>query len=304
MKRILWCAISVVFYISSFAQTDSTTANADTLTNMQADSIAARDNLRTNFPVSSPGDKQPVYKIKRSVDIPILAAGAVWSGYAFTKIYSKSHSTEDEILSLSKNNINGFDRWDVRPYSQSIDRFSFYPFYASTALPFLFLLGKETSHDFFKLCFLYLETMGITGLLYTGSVYFVDRYRPYAYSDQTSMDERLRGGAKNSFYAGHVALVATSTFFMAQAYADYHPDSKAKWVFYTLAGAATASMGYLRLAAGTHFPSDILLGAAQGTITGILIPHLHKNKGFNHPNLTIVPFGDGRSLGCSFFYHL
>ena len=74
--------------------------------------------------------------------------------------------------------------------------------------------------------------MSITGLLYTGSVYITNRYRPYVYSSESTIEQR--GGAKNSFYAGHVALVATSTFFMAKVYGDYHPDSKAKWVFYTL----------------------------------------------------------------------
>src|ERR1051326_2488519 len=78
------------------------------------------------------------------------------------------------------------------------------------------------------------------------------------------------------FYAGHVALVATSSFFMAHVYADYHPDSKVKWLMYTLAGAATGYTAYMRYRGGQHFPSDILLGITQGTLTGLLVPHFHK----------------------------
>ena len=49
----------------------------------------------------------------------------------------------------------------------------------------------------------------------------------------------------NSFFAGHVALVGTSVFFIAQTYADYHPDSRYKWAFYSgAARAMTALTGY------------------------------------------------------------
>ena len=146
--------------------------------------------------------------------------------------------------------------------------------------------------------------MSVTGLLYTGSTYFTNRYRPYAYSAETEIDQRIRGGAKNSFYAGHVAVVATSTFFMAQVYADYHPYSKIKWLFYGLASAATGTTAYLRQHGGLHFPSDILLGIAQGTLTGLLVPHFHKHPLIKNPNITIIPFYNSESGGFTFNYKL
>jgi len=309
MKRLLICtALMTLTTLVLCAQTDTLKQN-DTLQISQQDSVidlsagSARDSSGRNLPILPSGQKQPIYKLKPGVDIPIFVVGAGWSAYAFTKIYSKPHSTEEDILSLDKNNINGFDRWAVRPYSESLDKISYYPFFASMPLPFLFLFGN-TKKDFFKLTGLYLEAMSITGFLYTGSVYFVDRYRPYAYSDESTMDQRTRGGAKNSFYAGHVALVGTSTFFMAKVYADYHPDSKLKWFFYTLAGTTTAVTAYLRYRAGQHFPSDLLLGMAQGTLTGLLVPHFHKNKLIKNQNLTVLPFSTGRSLGMSLVYRL
>ncbi len=229
-------------------------AQIDTIPVVQKDTLAVRkDTLKDSLivdtvpiiPQTVTEAKQPVYKLKPGADIPITAVGSAWSLYAFSKIYSKEHSSEEKILSLRMSDINAFDRWAVRPFSESLDEVSYYQFFASMPLPFLFLTGKETKKDFFKLTFLYLEAMSITGFLYTGSVYVTDRYRPYAYSAESTMGQRTRGGAKNSFYAGHVALVATSTFFMSKVYADYHPDSKVKWLFYTLAGTATATTAYL-----------------------------------------------------------
>jgi len=266
-----------------------------------SDTILKADTARKVYSIGRTTD-QLIYKLKASRDIPVFLIGAAWSGYAFTKIYSKDRSSEDKILSLNKNDINGFDRWAVRPYSAQMGKNSNMIFYGAMPMPFLFLAFKDTRKDFFKLTYLYLEAMSITGLLYTSSVYFTNRYRPYTYSDETPMTWRTRGGAKNSFYAGHVALTATSTFFMAKVYADYNPDSKIKWLFYTLAGTATGTMAYFRHRGGFHFPSDLLLGITQGTLTGILVPHFHKNKLIKDPNLSLFPYTDGQANGLSLVY--
>jgi len=295
MKKYLCVAAAIILHVFSFGQEDS-------LRTIKTDSLAFADTLVKNYSINDIEIKQPVYKLKPIVDIPVFAIGAGWSGYAFTKIYSKERSSEEKILSLDVNDINGFDRWAVRPHSETVGDASNYIFYGSMALPFLFLTGKETRKDFFKLTFLYLEAMSITGLLYTGSVYFSNRYRPYAYSSETDMTWRTRGGAKNSLYAGHVALVATSTFFMAKVYADYYPESKIKWVLYGIASAATGTTAYLRYRGGFHFPSDILLGITQGTLAGILVPHFHKHKLIKDPNLSIMPYNNGESSGFTLRY--
>ena len=298
MKKYLCVAATMILYVFSFAQEDS-------LKVIKPDTLAIRDIIAVDSAFNKNVEiKQQVYKLKPAVDLPVFAVGAGWSAYAFTKIYSKDPSTEEKILSLDVDDINGFDRWAVRPHSETIGNTSDYLFYGSMALPALFLTGKQTRKDIFKLSFLYLEAMSVTGLFYTGSVYLTNRYRPYAYSDETEMSWRKRGGAKNSFYAGHVALVATSTFFMAKVYADYYPDSKAKWVFYSAAGLATGTMAYLRHRGGFHFPSDILLGIAQGTLTGILVPHFHKNRLIKDPNLSVRPYINGESNGLSVVYRL
>ena len=290
MIKYLCCIAALVLHFSSFAQEDRSKV-------VMNDSIVFRDTGFKNFSTKKYFSKEPVYKLKPGVDIPVFAVGAGWSGYAFTQIYSKDRSTEQKILSLDVNDINAFDRWAVRPHSETVSRNSNYVFVGSIPLPLLLLTGKETRKDFFKLSFLYLEAMSITGFLYTGSVYLTNRYRPYAYSSETDMTWRTRGGAKNSFYAGHVALVATSTFFMAKVYGDYHPESKIKWLFYGLASAATGTVAYLRHRGGFHFPSDILLGITQGTLTGLLVPHFHKNPLFKNQEVSLIPYSNGQSNG-------
>jgi membrane-associated phospholipid phosphatase len=218
------------------------------------------------------------YKLRPGADIPVTAIGTGWSLYAFTKIYSKDKSSEEDILSLDVNDIPRFDRHGASVYHPEADDLGNLLFYGAMPLPILLMFDNKVRKDGFKIAFLYLESMAVTGFFYTGSVYLADRYRPYAYNPEAPMSERTRGGAKNSFFAGHVALVGTSTFFIAKVINDYHPDSKVKWLPFTLASLATATTGCMRYLGGQHFLSDILIGTTLGTLSGILIPHIHKNK--------------------------
>jgi len=300
VKSLLAGLISIFLLSQANAQSDSTPVINTAIDTLVVDTI----------PVLSFGTqknsiaKQPVYKLKPAVDIPLFAINTTWTLYAFTKIYSKPESNEEDILSLNKNDINGFDRWGVRPYSPSLDKKAYLFFNASMPLPLVFLICKNTRQDFFKLTFLYLEAMSITGILYTGSTYFTNRYRPYVYSSETTMAQRINGGGKNSFYAGHPALVATSLFFGAKVFADYYPDSKIKWLMYTLAGSITAYTVYLRQRGGMHFPSDLLIGVTQGTLTGLLVPHFHKHKIIKDPNLSLLPYTNGMNHGLALVYKL
>lgn len=265
------------------------------------DTIVSINEPVTATPAEDTEKKIRVYKLKPWVDVPVTAVGTGWSLYAFTKIYSKDRLTLEEVQSLDPRNVNRFDRPATRQFNESISRVGDYLFYGSMPLPILFLIDKETRRDFPKLSFLYLEAMGITGLFYTGSVYFADRYRPYAYNTEAPLEFRMRGGARNSFFAGHPALVGTSTFFMASVFDHYHPQSKSKWLFYTLATVATGTTTFARYKGGRHFPSDLIIGTVLGPTVGMLIPRLHYNKDLKKRKTTVLPFF-GESSGLAILH--
>lgn len=297
-KNILVGLFSLVILQNSYAQTYPSPVDSQDTGNSKRGSQSEAGRNR------NPSDIGEVYKLKLGVDIPIIAIGTGWSLYAFTKIYKKPNPTEQEINNLKTSDINGFDRWAVYPYSQKMHNMSQYPFLTSIPLPLLFFLtGKDTRSDFFKLTFLYWETMSVTGLTGTMATYNVDRYRPYTYSTETPMDKRTGHVAKNSFYAGHVQVVATPTFFIAQVFADYHPDSKLKWLFYGGAAAATVTTAYFRLRGGFHFPTDILLGTTTGVLAGILVPRSHRTNVLKKSQVSVLPFSTGDINGLTFTYH-
>src|SRR5215218_8803399 len=229
-------------------------------------------------------EKVPVYKLKPAIDIPLTLATAGGTLYGFSKIYNKDPSSEHEILSLQTSSINGFDRWAAGLHSEKAANVSNMFFYGSMPLPLLLLADKAIRGDAAKIGFLYVEALSVTGILYSGIPAMIDRYRPLTYSSEVPLDERMSGNNRNSFFAGHVALVGTTTFFAAKVFSDYHPDSKLRPYLWTGAALATGATAYLRHRSGKHFPSDILVGAAVGTLSGILVPHFHKVKLIKNEN--------------------
>ena len=245
-----------------------------------------------------------VYKMKPKLDIPLTILLDGWSIYGMSVIYGRERTPESEILALNKNNINSFDRPIANNYSEKSADLSDKFFYGSMPLPILLMLDKKMRKDGLKLGLLFLETMGTTGALYVSSAMIAERFRPYTYNPEVPIATRTRGGGKNSFFAGHPAVVASSTFFMAKVISDYHPNMKNKWILYTLAGSATAATGLLRLDAGQHFKTDVITGVTIGTLVGILVPHFHKNKNLKDQRLTLMPaFGNG-GTGFSATYKL
>lgn len=47
------------------------------------------------------------------------------------------------------------------------------------------------------------------------------------------------------------------------------------WATFSVGMAGSALVGVSRVAAGSHFPSDVLVGAALGAGVGIALPALH-----------------------------
>jgi membrane-associated phospholipid phosphatase len=281
LKKYFICLALFVWSVSKCVAQDTIPVSHDTI-------VSVNEPVQSIFvPLSS---KQPVYKLNLPVDLPITAITTGVTIFGFSKIYNKDKVTLEEVNSLNPKNVNRFDRSAIKHYNESATKAGDYIFYSSMPLPLLFLLDNKMRKDFPKLATLYLEAMGATGIIYVSAVHFGDRYRPYVYNPDVPLDQKLRGGSRNSFFAGHPALVGTATFFMASAYAAYHPESKIKWVFYAMATATTAGVATARYLGGWHFPSDLIIGVSLGTLSGILIPQIHKNKDLSKRKTAVMPF--------------
>lgn len=241
-----------------------------------------------------------VYKVNYKWEAPAAATFFIFQSYGFSWVNGKSTLTETEINNLDANDIWKFDRWatqqDASKTSQAHET-SNYIMYGAVALPLFLAFDPKIRKDWLSLSVLYVETHAANSALYFLSAGTIDRIRPFVYSQDMPLNDKMSSGTKASFFSGHTSTTAVSTFFMAKVFSDYHPElgNKKYWLY----GAALIPplvVGYLRIKAMRHFPTDIITGLAVGAAVGILVPHLHKRKKKNS-NYSFFPFvGDVTGL--------
>jgi membrane-associated phospholipid phosphatase len=99
--------------------------------------------------------------------------------------------------------------------------------------------------------------------------------RPFVYGDAAPASLRTKGEAAGGFYSDHAASAFLGAVYVSTVYPLRRPDFEHRgWLW---AGTLTAATGVavLRVTAGKHFPSDVLAGAAMGSLIGLGFVQLH-----------------------------
>jgi membrane-associated phospholipid phosphatase len=246
------------------------------------------------FALSIPVFSQGPYKLNKFIDGPIILGGMGASYFGLQYLRDKPHLDSTFITTLKQDDISKFDRGATRNYNEKASISSDIALFGSIAIPFALVFDKKVNKDILTVGALYLETMTIMANAYVWGVGSTHRIRPFVYNPDVPFGEKLKRGTTNSFFAGHPATAAASTFFFAKVFNDYHPDSKLKYVFWGAAIVPPAVVAYYRYEHGQHFPTDILAGIPIGMAIGILTPHLHKVK--NNSNLSLYPAPGGLGM--------
>lgn len=236
---------------------------------------------------------QSPYRTRLDTEMAFTGAGIAAIG---TGAYLRSRITlftPEELEGLDRFHVNELDRQATHMLSGSANRASNYFMNTSHALPLLFLAGKDTRQYFGQIAMIYGETMLITGGLTAITKYAVHRPRPYVFNGEASLSDIQSINAQASFVSGHVSTVTAATFFMAKVYSDFYPESKWKPVVWTAAVVAPAITGYLRVRAGKHYPTDVIGGYALGAAVGFLVPHLHRDRGQKHRDISLSALPNG-----------
>ena len=125
-----------------------------------------------------------------------------------------------------------------------------------------------------------LAIMGETGLLTVGLTEMVKnvahRARPYAYNPDVPDDVRMAADAYTSFWSGHTATTAAMTFACAQLVQQSDASRIAKTITWSAAIAWPMAVGFYRVKAGKHFPTDVIAGYFIGAGIGLAVPYLHQ----------------------------
>lgn len=221
------------------------------------------------------------YELSPIVDGTLAGAGLTLFGISLYTGKNVESLSDEEIASLSKDDINNFDRSAADNWSPAAGKWSDIVITPLIISPLGFLLENETRNDFFIIGVMYGESILLTHGLTGTAKNIIQRERPFTYNSDAPYSNKKEKDAVRSFYSGHSANAFNSAVFVSTVFSDYYPHSLWRYAVWGTTLSTAALTGYLRYKAGMHYPSDIFTGAAIGSSIGYLVPMLHRTGNKN-----------------------
>ena len=209
-------------------------------------------------------------------DGALLATGGVTFGLGLYFMGKTQPMTEAEIEKMDPLKVNPFDRpttknWNLKAHKIS-DIALHTAFYSQFALVFDKNSRGEAGTVGVMMAEAALINNGITNIL-KGTV---RRRRPFMYNPLAPMEKKMTKNGRYSFFSGHASNSASYAFLTAKVFSDNNPGSKLNPFVWGAAISLPAVTSLLRVKAGKHFPTDVLVGYVVGATIGFLVPELHK----------------------------
>jgi membrane-associated phospholipid phosphatase len=229
------------------------------------------------FPTNSPAQDRPVWHWNPKKEGLWMAAGALSTGTGFWMQSRTAGLSSAAITALQPSRVPVWDRWILNNYSLTAKKGSDLLLYGGAVLPgALLLLDPAIRRAPQKPIGIMVQAMSLNTGLVLITKHLTLRTRPYTYNSAGPLLDKMDKDARTSFFSGHSASMAALSFGYASIWSAYHPDSP--WKPFVWAGAATlpAAMGLLRIQAGKHFLSDVLVGYVVGASCGYFLPRWHR----------------------------
>lgn len=238
---------------------------------------------------------QPAFRLALNVDLPIILIG----GGLASSFFLKDEAEAPRCAPLcDRANINAFDRGAAGWYDPTWGRVGD----IATASTLLFgpvlLLFVEGLENGANDALVVMESALSASALQVITSYAITRPRPRVYGEKAPVADRDDANASRSFFSGHMANVVAATVATSVAFQRIDEPGWA-WATLAIGGVGSAAVGAGRIGAGSHFPSDVLIGLAVGVGLGIAVPALHDSPVRVAP-LAYEEGGGGLSLAGGF----
>jgi membrane-associated phospholipid phosphatase len=224
-----------------------------------------------------------------------IIAGAVAVTAAPMVLRLRSHGLWDTQM------LGGLDHSVYDQFSPAAARLSDAMLLATIAAPAAYLTGPTIEDSDGDRLVIYGETLAVDLALVQIAKYVVQRPRPYLYNHSPEAARYAAAAGDDgwaSFYSSHAAMsfgAAVAGAYLLSA-SNAHPIARGfAWGGGLAAAAATSN---LRVRAGRHFYSDVILGGIIGTAIGYGVPALHaQGKPYSLTGNDVAAAGAGLFAG-------
>ena len=214
------------------------------------------------------------YFVLNPITDPILIGSGIGLFVVDLNLHRFKNNRSFDGTLYDRDDVSAFDRWAMRPYSRALDITGDVFIGCTMATPLVF--ASVDKHEWITIGLMYAETMLLTHVVKDLIKSLTFRPRPYMYFDGYPQKYVDSGDWNNSFPSGHTMQAFAAASFTSFVFAMYFPGSL--WNIPVSVGsyALAATVAVLRLSSGNHFLTDVLFGAAFGTVFGIGVPLLHR----------------------------
>lgn len=223
--------------------------------------------------VVSPARAESPFQLKASVDLPVFGLAAALSTSALIELPPAAC-----LPSCDPTRVNGFDRGVIGNYSEAHHRAADLLVAGFIVFPLILNAIDSRGKGWLTDTAVFLETMLVTQAVTHLTKAAVRRSAPFVYDPTVPMDVRTGSDSTRSFFSGHTSTAFAAATAYTVTYWLRNPKSPWRWVVLGVGAALAATTGVLKVRAGYHFWSDIVVGAVAGVSVGALVPLLHRRE--------------------------
>lgn len=267
LKMLFWaCVLCVIFPLYAAGQ------NVENVSGVSLDGPSSVSGLENHYQVSW---------IK---DVPLTVFSAFMSFYG-SCLYGKM-SVPDSGDVVKTSDLLPWDRPVAGRYSKGADdvgRWSWILGASPLVLGgYSLWVGDAPLHDYGAFSLMLAQALAIQNginLMVRSSALWP---RPYVYAtegDGLEMQRKARGEAYGSFFSGHSSAAFTVAVFTGEWFSEVYPSSPYKGIVWASSLSMASLVGALRVAAGKHYPTDVVVGALVGAGVSLSVIQLHKKAG-------------------------
>ncbi len=238
--------------------------------------------LAATLAMGAPGaDDSRHYEVSVCLDVPLVLGVSLMATLGVLRYYGMEKGSVDDLK--PKSELLPWDRPLAGRYSgwaTTVSHYSGALAVAPLALAgYSLYRGDVDAHDFGAFSLMFVEAFALQSAL-NQIVRSTQLWpRPFMYAKSGEGREKAksaRGEAYGSFYSGHSSSAFTVAIFTGKWFSDVYPNSKYKNLVWATSLSLAAIVAALRVVAGKHYITDVVVGALVGTGVSFGVLKMHE----------------------------